>query len=153
MTNGGEAIPILMAEDDLDDQLLTTKAMEANRLHDSIRFVADGVELMDYLLRRAGYADPKASPRPRLLLLDLNMPRRDGREVLAEIKADPALRFIPVVVFTTSQAEEDIVRSYELGASSFITKPVSFQGYVDAMRDLARYWFELVRLPKGPRRR
>jgi arylsulfatase A-like enzyme len=105
-------------------------------------------ELMDYLKRRGKYADPALSPRPGLILLDLNMPRKDGREALAEIKADPDLQTIPVVVLTTSKADEDIYRSYSVGASSFITKPVSFEGLVDVIRTVGHYWFEIVELPK-----
>ena len=102
---------------------------------------------MDYLHRRGKYADPSQAPRPGLILLDLNMPRKDGREALREIKADPDLRTIPVVVLTTSKAEEDIVRSYTFGASSFITKPVTFDGLVEVMKTLGRYWFHIVDLP------
>ena len=113
-----------------------------------LRFVNDGEDLMDYLARRGAYAGANA-PRPGLILLDLNMPRKDGREALAEIKADPELRKIPIVVLTTSRAEEDIFRTYDLGVSSFITKPVTFEGLVDAMKVLAEYWFEIVQLPNG----
>ena len=121
--------------------------MREARLANEIRSVEDGEELMDYLLQRGCYLAPDAAPRPGLILLDLNMPRKDGREALREIKADPVLRQIPVVVLTTSRAEEDILRSYDLGVNSFITKPVSFDGLVEVMRALATYWFEIVRLP------
>ena len=110
----------------------------------------DGEELLDYLRRRGKYADPKESPRPGLVLLDLNMPRKDGREALREIKSDPKLRDIPVVVLTTSKAEEDIARSYNLGVNSYITKPVKFSALVEVMKALGKYWFEIVELP-GPR--
>jgi DNA-binding response OmpR family regulator len=102
---------------------------------------------MDYLNRRGRWSAPGAAPRPGLILLDLNMPRKDGREALREMKAHPELRRIPVVVLTTSRAEEDVVRSYDLGASSFITKPVSFGGLVSAMQALGRYYIEIVELP------
>ncbi len=136
---------ILMADDDADDRILTREAMEESRVLNDLRFVEDGEELMDYLKRRGKYTD---APRPGLILLDLNMPRKDGREALKEIKADPELRRIPVVVMTTSKAEEDIYRSYDLGASSFITKPVTFDRLVELMKALGRYWVEFVELPE-----
>ena len=108
----------------------------------------DGEELLDYLHRRGKYSPPADTPRPGLILLDLNMPRMDGREALREIKGDASLRQIPVVVMTTSKAEEDILRSYDSGASSFISKPMSFEGLVELMKGLGRYWFEIVELPK-----
>jgi CheY-like chemotaxis protein len=140
-------ITILYADDDLDDQLLVKEALEEARLLNDLRFVNDGEELMDYLHRRGEYADPARSPRPGLILLDLNMPRKNGREALAEIKRDPALRRIPAVVLTTSKAEEDIYRSYDLGVNSFISKPVTFGGLTAVMSALASYWFEIVELP------
>jgi CheY-like chemotaxis protein len=109
--------------------------------------VADGEELMDYLHRRGRYADPASSPEPSLILLDLNMPRKDGREALMEIKSDARLKSIPVVILTTSKAEEDVRRLYELGANSFITKPATFQGLAEMLRTLSQYWFETVKLP------
>ena len=147
MSRAADPIVILMADDDEDDRLLAQDALAESRLHNNLRFVCDGVELMEYLRREGPFADPARSPRPGVILLDLNMPRKDGREALEEIKADPDLRRIPVVVMTTSQAEEDIVRSYDLGASSFITKPVTFEGLVRVMRGLGTYWFEIVQLP------
>ena len=140
-------VTILMAEDDPDDRLLTKEALEDNRLINHLHFVEDGEELMDYLCQRGQYADPDTSPRPGLILLDLNMPRKDGREALEEIKADPNLRRIPIVVLTTSKAEEDILRSYDLGVNSFITKPVTFGALVEVMQTLKKYWFEIVELP------
>ena len=140
-------ITILMADDDPDDRLLAAEALRESRVGNDLRFVEDGEQLLDYLRRRGRWADPAQSPRPGLVLLDLNMPRKDGREALAEIKADPELRRIPVVVLTTSRAQADVLRSYDLGANSFITKPVTFQGLVDAMRVLGRYWIEIVELP------
>ncbi|MGH8625049.1 MAG: response regulator, partial [Gammaproteobacteria bacterium] len=135
------------ADDDADDRLLTQDAMRDARVLNELRFVEDGEELMDYLYRRGRYAEPSSAPRPRLILLDLNMPKKDGREALQEIKADPDLRRIPVVVLTTSKAEEDIYRSYDLGASSFITKPVTFEGLVELMKAMGQYWIEFVELP------
>jgi CheY-like chemotaxis protein len=139
-------ITILLADDDADDRMLTKDALAESRLANDLRFVEDGEELLDYLLKRGKYADADA-PRPGLILLDLNMPRKDGREALREIKADPTLRQIPIVVLTTSKAEEDIYRTYDLGVNSFITKPVTFDGLVTVMRALGRYWFEIVELP------
>ncbi|HVL95910.1 MAG TPA: response regulator [Solirubrobacteraceae bacterium] len=140
-------ITILVADDDEDDRLMTRDALRDARLHNDLRFVNDGVDLMDYLHRRGRHADPEQSPRPGLILLDLNMPRMDGREALAEIKRDPELRRIPVVVLTTSKAEEDILRSYDLGVNSFISKPVTFVGLVEVMKVFSRYWLEIVDLP------
>lgn len=147
MTKKGKAVTILVAEDDEDDRMLMQDALEENRLANDLHFVCDGEELMDYLLHRGQYSDPKTSPRPSLILLDLNMPRKDGREALKEIKSDPALRQIPVVVLTTSKAEEDILRTYDLGVSSFIAKPVIFESMVQIIKTLGKYWFEIVELP------
>ena len=140
-------VTILMADDDDDDCLLTREALVESRLANDLYFVQDGEELMDYLYRRGQYAQQSKSPRPGLILLDLNMPKKDGREALKEIKADPNLRRIPVVVLTTSKAEEDIVHSYDLGANSFITKPVTFDSLVEVIKTIGRYWFEIVELP------
>ena len=150
-TMNGQPITILMADDDPDDRELTREAFGEARLANDVRFVEDGVELMDYLHRRGKFAGPAAAPRPGLILLDLNMPRKDGRECLAEIKADSKLRGIRVIVLTTSKAEEDIVRSYELSASSYITKPVTFDALVDVVRTLGKYWLEIVELPDADR--
>jgi CheY-like chemotaxis protein len=139
-------IVILLADDDADDRMLAQDALAESRLANELRCVEDGEELLEYLQRRDRYADREA-PRPGLILLDLNMPRKDGREALREIKADPALRQIPVVVLTTSKAEEDVYRSYDLGVNSFITKPVTFDGLVAVMKTLGKYWFEIVNLP------
>lgn len=141
-------ITILLADDDEDDRLLAEDALRESRLANELRFVEDGEELMDYLLRRGSYEDPKSSPRPGLILLDLNMPRKDGREALEEIKSHASLRSIPVVVLTTSKAEEDILKTYDLGVNSFVTKPVSFDSLVELMQFLGRYWFEIVELPE-----
>lgn len=147
MKTPARPITILMADDDADDRMLTKDALDESRVLNDLRFVEDGEALIDYLKRRNKYADPDQSPRPGLILLDLNMPKKDGREALAEIKADPDLRRIPIVVMTTSKAEEDIFRSYDLGASSFITKPVTFDRLVDLMKTLGEYWVEFVELP------
>lgn len=141
----GRPIVILLADDDEEDRMLAADALEESRVVNDLRFVEDGEELLDYLYHRGRFAEN--SPTPGLILLDLNMPRKDGREALREIKADPDLRRIPVVVLTTSKAEEDIYRTYDLGANSFITKPVSFDGLVAVMRDIGRYWIEIVELP------
>jgi CheY-like chemotaxis protein len=136
-----------MADDDEDDRLLTQQALQEGRVLNSLYFVEDGEQLMDFLNHRGQFSDPASAPRPGLILLDLNMPRKDGREALREIKADPTLRRIPVVVMTTSQAEEDIYRSYDLGANSFVTKPVTFDRLVELMKALGQYWVEFVELP------
>jgi CheY-like chemotaxis protein len=147
MSNPGSPITILMADDDADDRMLTKEALEESRVMNELYFVEDGEELMDYLYRRGNYAEGAKAPRPGLILLDLNMPRKDGREALREIKADPNLRRIPIVIMTTSKAEEDVYRSYDLGANSFITKPVTFERLVELMRALGQYWIEFVELP------
>lgn len=136
-----------MADDDEEDLLLARSALEACRLANDLHCVRNGEELLDYLYRRGEYVELATSPRPGLILLDLNMPRKDGREALQEIKADPELRHIPVVILTTSKAEEDIYRTYDLGANSYITKPVTFNSLVEVMQSLGRYWFEIVDLP------
>ena len=140
-------ITILVADDDADDRMLAQDALAESRLANDLRFVEDGEELLAYLKRKGKYENPASSPRPGLILLDLNMPKKDGREALKEIKSDVSLRQIPVVVLTTSKAEEDIYRTYDLGVNSFITKPVSFEGLVAVMKALGRYWFEIVELP------
>ena len=144
-------ITILMADDDPDDRELTREAFEEAKLANDLRFVEDGVELLDYLHRRGKYADPASSPRPGLILLDLNMPRKDGREALQEIKQDPRFRPIRVIVLTTSKAEEDILRTYNLSAASYITKPVTFERLVEVVRALGKYWLEIVELPPDER--
>ena len=137
---------ILMADDDADDRLLAKDALAECRLAGDLHFVENGEELLDFLHRRGQYTQNNA-PRPSLILLDLNMPRKDGREALREIKTDPALRKIPVVILTTSKADTDIGRIYELGANSFIAKPVSFDALVDVMKTIKHYWFEMAELP------
>jgi len=148
MSKKAGAATVLMADDDPDDRLLTRKAFEAAGVIGDLRFVEDGEELMDYLKRRGRYADPTSSPRPAVLLLDLNMPKKDGRTALDEIKADPELRPIRVVVLTTSRAEEDVARAYDVSAASFITKPVKFADLVETVRALSKYWLEVVELPR-----
>jgi two-component system response regulator len=147
MTKTANPITILMADDDADDRLMTKEAFEESRLKNDLRFVEDGVELLDYLKRRGKYSDPASSPRPGLILLDLNMPKKDGREALQEIKADPNLKSIRVVILTTSKAEEDIYRTYDLSAASYITKPVTFSGMAEVIKTLGKYWLEIVELP------
>jgi CheY-like chemotaxis protein len=147
MNRIGKPITILYADDDAEDRLLVKDAWAENRLANELHFVEDGEELMDYLRRRGKYANLSDLPLPGMILLDLNMPRKDGREALQEIKADPRLRSIPVVVLTTSKAEEDILRAYDLGVNSFILKPVTFQSLVDLTLTLSKYWFEVVELP------
>lgn len=139
-------ITLLIADDDPDDRLLAQEALIESRLANELYFVEDGEELLDFLHQRNGYTKENA-PRPGLILLDLNMPRKDGREALDEIKSTPHLRKIPIVILTTSEAEEDILRSYDLGVNSFIVKPVTFDGLVQVMRTIGLYWFEIVALP------
>ncbi len=140
-------IKILVADDDPDDRMMIEDAFTENRIANEISFVEDGEQLMAYLRREDPFAGLKDEPYPGIILLDLNMPKKDGREALRELKADPELCRIPVVVLTTSQAEEDVVRTYGLGVSSFITKPVSFEGLVDAVRVICQYWIQIVALP------
>jgi len=136
-----------MADDDADDRRLTKDALEESRLANDLRFVENGEELLQYLRHQGKFSDEEEAPRPGLILLDLNMPRKDGRTALKEIKADPELRQIPVTVLTTSKADEDIFRSYDLGVNSYIVKPVTFEALVDILQTLEKYWFEIVELP------
>ena len=147
MQKNDRTITILVADDDIDDRMMIQDALRENKLANDLRFVEDGEHLLNYLLRQGQYSDPASSPRPGLILLDLNMPKKDGREALKEIKNNPELRSIPIVVLTTSKAEEDIYRTYNLGVNSFITKPVTFDSLVTITRELGRYWFEIVELP------
>jgi CheY-like chemotaxis protein len=147
MSTTNPALTILLADDDEEDRSMTIEALREHRVANEIRCVSDGQELVDYLFRRGAYAHGADAPMPGLILLDLNMPRKDGREALAEMKTDATLRSIPVVVLTTSRAEEDIVRTYDLGVNSFISKPVTFNGLVRAMDVFSRYWLEIVELP------
>jgi CheY-like chemotaxis protein len=138
---------ILLADDDSDDRLLAQDALSEVGRDCELRTVTDGVELMDYLLHRGAYGDERESPRPSMILLDLNMPRMDGREALVHIRTHEALRHIPVVVLTTSKSEEDVFASYAMGGNSFITKPVSFAALVELLREFLRYWLDVVELP------
>ncbi|GAA4436752.1 response regulator [Pontibacter saemangeumensis] len=148
MSRNRRPIIILIADDDAEDRMLVKDALDESRLTNQMQFVENGEELMDYLHNRNKYADKDKYPTPGLILLDLNMPKKDGREALKEIKSDEHLKVIPVVVLTTSKAEEDVLRTYNLGVSSFITKPVTFASLVDVMKTLSKYWFEIVELPK-----
>jgi CheY-like chemotaxis protein len=136
-------INVLLVEDDPGDVLMTREAFEEN-LHNRLDVVTDGAAALDYLRHEGSYTD---SPRPDLILLDLNLPRRDGREVLEEIKADPGLRHIPVIVLTTSKAEEDVLRSYQLHANAYVTKPVDFEGFIEAIKQIDHFFISVVQLP------
>jgi CheY-like chemotaxis protein len=143
----GRPVTILIADDDPDDRMLARDALNESKLANAVQFVEDGQELLDYLRRQGRFADPTLSPTPGIILIDLNMPRVDGRSAIQALKADATLCHIPVIVLTTSSAEEDIFRSYALGVSSYITKPVSFDALVQVMRGFGQYWFEIVELP------
>jgi CheY-like chemotaxis protein len=147
MKNERKSVVILIADDDPEDCMLIRDAFKEGLLVNGLRFVGDGEELMDYLRHQGKYRDRSMSPRPGIILLDLNMPKKDGREALKEIKSDPDLKSIPVVILTTSKEEEDILRSYDLGANSYITKPVTFPGLVNAIKSLGKYWLQIVELP------
>ena len=151
MSRLSKPITILYADDDPEDRMLIQEAWQENRLANELHFVEDGEELINYLRRRGKYETLKGNPLPGMILLDLNMPKKDGREALQELKADRHLRLIPVIVLTTSKAEEDILRAYDLGVSSFIMKPVTFQSLVDLVLTFSKYWFEVVELPPKPR--
>jgi CheY-like chemotaxis protein len=142
-----DSLVILMADDDEDDILLTRKALERGKLINPLYTVQNGEELLNYLNHQGDYTDEAKAPRPGVILLDLNMPKKDGREALKEIKSNADLKDIPIVVFTTSKAEEDVYRSYKLGVNSFITKPVTFENLIEVMQMLGKYWFEIVTLP------
>lgn len=147
MSRRGNPITILMADDDIDDRMLIREAFLESRVHNELDFVEDGEELLDYLHRRGKYEGLNGKPYPGLILLDLNMPKKDGREALAEIKADPKLQRIPIVILTTSRAEEDLLKTYGLGVNSFVTKPVTFERLVEIVKVLGTYWVEVVELP------
>jgi CheY-like chemotaxis protein len=144
MTEALPPIDILLVEDDPGDVLMTREAFEHHKIRNALHVVSDGVEALQFLRRERPFAD---APRPGLILLDLNLPRKDGREVLGEIKQDPALRTIPVVVLTTSEAEEDILRSYDLHANAYVTKPVDFEKFVEVVRQIDDFWVTVVQLP------
>lgn len=147
MNRSALPIRILVAEDDADDRMMIKDAFEESRLGNPVDFVEDGVQLMSYLQREGEYANLGDHPYPGFILLDLNMPRKDGRTALREIKASPILQRIPIVILTTSKAEEDIVRTYNLGVNSFICKPVTFDSLVEIVKTVGRYWIEIVALP------
>jgi CheY-like chemotaxis protein len=153
MMRGKNKIPItiLICDDDEDDRMLTQQALEDAHVSNDVRFVEDGEQLLNYLYQRGEFGGEMGkAPRPGLILLDLNMPKMDGREALKLIKEDPTLCDIPIVVLSTSRLDQDIIRSYQLGVNSFITKPVTFTGLVEAMNVLGRYWLEIVELPPTP---
>lgn len=147
MINAATQIRIIVADDDADDRLLIGDALKEARLLNDVEFVEDGQELLDCLRGHGRFADNPYTSYPGLVLLDLNMPRKDGREALKEIKEDPELRRIPIVVFTTSKTEEDIFRTYDLGVNSFISKPVRFSDLVDIIAKTTSYWLDIVSLP------
>ena len=147
MSRNSLPIRILVAEDDADDRMMIKDAFEESRLGNPVDFVEDGVQLMNYLRREGEYASLVEQAYPGFILLDLNMPRKDGRTALREIKASPILQRIPIVILTTSKAEEDIVRTYNLGVNSFICKPVTFDSLVEIVKTVGRYWIEIVALP------
>lgn len=153
MNNPQNQVVILIADDDEDDRIMFKDAWEESRKSNILYFVETGEELMDYLHLQGRFSDISLAPRPGLIVLDLNMPKKDGCEALKEIKNDNALRTIPVVALTTSQAEEDILRAYDLGVNSFITKPASFESLVETLNILGKYWFEIVELPYGKNRK
>lgn len=142
-----KSVLILIAEDDPEDRMLTIDALNESKLANKINFVENGEELIEYLENRGQYTDTAKYPKPGVILLDLNMPKMDGREALKYIKSKDALKLIPIIILTTSKAEEDILKSYNLGVSSFITKPVTFSALVEIMHTLGKYWFEIVELP------
>ena len=142
-------IEILIADDDAEDRMLITDALKESRVRNNVQCVENGEDLMQLLRNKGKYTDKKKFPLPGIILLDLNMPKKDGREALKEIKADKKLCSIPVIVLTTSKAEQDIVKTYNLGVNSFITKPVSFSALVDVMKTLNKYWCEIVELPSS----
>jgi CheY-like chemotaxis protein len=146
VTASTEPFQVLLVEDDPGDELITREAFEENRVRNMLHVVRDGEEALDFLYRRGRYAD---APRPGLILLDLNLPKFDGREVLAQIKSDPELMAIPVVVLTTSEAEEDVLRSYQLHANAYVTKPVDFDRFLSVVRQIDDFFVSLVRLPPG----
>lgn len=146
-----ELIPILLAEDDPDDVAITQRALKKANILNPLYVVRDGEEVMEYLEHRGRYGSPEKAPRPGLILLDLNMPRMNGREVLKEVKGNPALRRIPIVILTTSKQEEDIIRSYDDGANTYITKPVEFHQFMEIVQALGRYWLCIAEIPTDKR--
>jgi CheY-like chemotaxis protein len=147
MSEKRKALTVLMADDDPDDCMLVKDAFDECGLVCNINFVYDGVELFNYLNQSSPYSDPETSPFPNLILLDLNMPKKDGREALKEIKLNAAFRSIPVVILTTSISDMDIISAYHLGAASYLIKPDSFERLVHLVKCLGHYWFDCVKLP------
>ena len=147
MQRSATPITILVADDDADDRMLIEDAFDESKLQNPLHFVEDGEQLLQYLKREGEYEKYKNHPFPGVILLDLNMPRMDGRTALAKIKEDDRLCRIPIIILTTSKAEEDILRTYNLGVNSFITKPVTFEGLVQVVRSIGKYWIEIVALP------
>lgn len=147
MSKNKKRITILLAEDSTDEQTVLQQALEASRLRNHLHIVQDGEQLLDYLHHRGQYSDKAIAPRPDLILLDLYLPKIDGKQALQAIKSDPQLRRIPIVVLTYSKSEEDIRISYELGASSYLAKPMTFELLVEAVNTLGDYWFDIVELP------
>lgn len=145
--NQKKSIIILIADDDPDDRMMTQEALEENHIINQLKFVENGVDLIDYLRGNGKFKNPLENPRPDLILLDLNMPKIDGREALKIIKSDPDLGEIPVIVLTTSKSDVDIVKSYDLGVNCFISKPVTFTHFIEVIRTLGQFWFEIVQLP------
>ena len=145
MENNTHSIEILLVEDNPGDARLTIEAMREAKVRNRMHVVEDGVEAMAFLRRQGRYGE---APRPDLILLDLNMPRKDGREVLAEVKADPDLKRIPVVILTTSRAEEDVLRAYDLHANCYVTKPVDFEQFMRVVREIDEFWVKVVTLPR-----
>ncbi len=139
---------ILLVEDDPGDQEITRRSLAKAKLKNDLFIVEDGEQALDYLFRRGAYTDPAVSPRPDLVLLDLNLPKIDGRQVLEEIRKTPELKRLVVVIMTTSQQEADIVRSYELGVNSYVTKPMDFDQFSKVIQDIGHYWFQVVVLPQ-----
>ena len=150
MSSSPRPLTILVCDDDEDDRLMTADALEESHLANDLRFAVDGEDALDYLYRRGRWADAADSPRPGIILLDLNMPRRNGREVLAVIKEDPDLRRIPVIALTTSRAEQDVELTYDLGVNAFMSKPVTFDQLVERLRDFSTFWLQVVTLPEAP---
>ena len=148
MMSDRSSIEILLVEDSPSDTDLTVEALKEARVHNRLHVVEDGVLALEFLRRQGPYAQ---APRPDLILLDLNLPRRDGRDVLAEIKSDPAIRSIPVIVLTSSKADQDVARAYELNANCYITKPVDFDKFIEVVHSIEDYWLMMVTLPPQPR--
>jgi CheY-like chemotaxis protein len=153
MTTKREGVTVLLADDDPDDRMLVEEAFSEIDSSYDLRFVDDGEELMDYLRHEGRFLEDTAAPKPALILLDLNMPKKDGREAASEIKADPALRQIPIVVLTTSTSEEDVLHTYGVGVNSFVSKPVTFEGMLALAREVSNFWIETIDLPPSPSER